>query len=60
MSARLNRVPRPFHVLSDDVLKVIRELKRAAPAKKRLGYIVVRRRLRGHGVQGEGAPEQGA
>jgi hypothetical protein len=45
-------------VLTDEVLEVIRQLKRRAPRKKTMGYMV-RRRLRRHGVQSEGKAEQG-
>jgi len=41
-------------VLTREVLEVIRQLKRRAPRKRTLGYIVVRRRLVRRGVQGEG------
>jgi hypothetical protein len=46
-------------VLTGEVLEVIRQLKRRAPRKKTIGYMVVRRRLRRHGVQSEGKAEQG-
>jgi hypothetical protein len=41
-------------VLTEEVLEVIRRLKRRAPRKKTIGYMVVRRRLVRRGVQGEG------
>jgi hypothetical protein len=41
-------------VLTEEVLEVVRRLKRRAPRKKTIGYMVVRRRLVRRGVQGEG------